>query len=68
MFNTKQKNFGVVKLDGRTVKVYETQTQYANINTDKQVSDARWGGDAVIVYLTDGSVRRYVSQSQYYNV
>lgn len=68
MFNSSQKSFGVVKIDKTNVKVYESQTRYSTISVCKEVTDARWVGDSVVVYLKDGGVRRYTSQSQYINV
>jgi hypothetical protein len=67
MFNSKQKDYGVIKIEGNTVKVFETQSQYANINVGQEVVDARWAGSAIVVYLKDGKVRRYTTQSQYTN-
>ncbi len=67
MFNSKQKDYGVIKIEGNTVKVFETQSIYANINVGQEVLDARWAGNAIVVYLKDGKVRRYTTQSQYTN-
>lgn len=67
MFNSKQKDYGVIKIEGNTVKVFETQSQYANISVGQEVVDARWAGSAIVVYLKDGKVRRYTTQSQYTN-
>lgn len=66
MFNSKQKDYGVIKIEGNTVKVFETQSVYANINVGQEVLDARWAGNAIVVYLK-GKVRRYTTQSQYTN-
>ena len=35
----KFKNFGVIKIDGSTVKVFETQTVYSNINVGQSAID-----------------------------
>jgi hypothetical protein len=67
MFNSKQKDYGVIKIEGNTVKVFETQSQYANINVGQEVVDARWSGSAIVVYLKDGKVRRYTTLGQYTN-
>lgn len=67
MFNSKQKDYGVIKIEGNTVKVFETQSIYANINVGQEVLDARWAGNAIVVCLKDGKVRRYTTQSQYTN-
>jgi hypothetical protein len=68
MFNSKQKNFGILKVEGRIVKVYETQSVYSNLNIGHNVADARWAGDAIIVELMDGKMRRYTTLSQYVTV
>jgi len=64
----KFKNFGVIKIDGSTVKVFETQTVYSNINVGQAVIDARWAGDSIVIYLKDGKVRRYTTLISYNNV
>lgn len=59
-------DFAVVRLDGsRKVRVYKTLSQYVTINVSDDVTDARWGGDNVVVYLKKGKILRYSSQSQY---
>jgi hypothetical protein len=68
MFNSNQKNFGILKIDRNIVKVFETQSQYININVGQEVIDARWSGSSIVVYLKDNKARRYNTPSQYSNV
>ena len=60
-------NFGVLKVDGaHRVRVYHNRDNYATINTGLDtVTDARWGGDSVLVYLSNGKVRRYKDPDNY---
>ena len=64
-FSNEQRNFGVLKIDGRNVKIYSTQTSYSTINVGYDISDVRWSGDSILVTLKDGKVRRYTSQTSY---
>lgn len=68
MFNSKTKNFGVLKVLGSTVRLFESRSQYSTISVGREIEDARWVGDAVIVKLAEGGVRRYVTLSQYQNI
>lgn len=68
MLSTKQKDFGVLKVSGNTVKVYESNTQFSNLNVGRDVEDARWTGDTITVWLSNGEIRKYNSLSQYSNV
>lgn len=68
MFNTKLKDFGVLKIDGHIVKMFETQSQYSNLNVGQSIVDAKWAGDCVNVTLSTGKVRRYSTLSQYITI
>lgn len=68
MFNSNQKNFGVLKVEKNIVKVFETQSQYNNLNVGQDVVDAYWAGESIIVKLMNGKVRRYTTLSQYCTV
>jgi hypothetical protein len=57
--------YGVIKVDGPRVYLYETSIQKEIINAGNPVSDARWAGNAVIVTFTNGKIRRYTSFIQY---
>jgi hypothetical protein len=68
MFSSKLKNFGVLKIDRNIVKMFESQSQYSNLNVGQEVIDARWTGNCVVVQLKDGKSRRYSTLSQYINI
>jgi hypothetical protein len=68
MFNTSLKDYGVVKFESTSVKVFETQSKYSTINVGEPIQDARWTGSTVTVYLRNGKVRKYSSLSFYTNV
>jgi len=67
-FSKKEKDFGVLTIDKRVVRVYEAKTQYTNINAGEDVNDARWSGSSVTVYLKSGKVRQYDSITTYTNI
>lgn len=68
MFTDNQKNFRVVKPEGKSVKIFETLTQSCSIQVGYPVKDAVWSGDHVVVYLESGEVRKYRSLSMYNKV
>ena len=68
MFSPNQKDFGVIKIDKDVIKVFETQSRYSNLNVGQEIKDARWSGSGIVVYLMDGTIRRYTSLSQYINI
>ena len=61
-------NFGVLEVCKNTVKVFESNIRHATITLNREVMDARWAGENIVVYLKDGSVRKYTSLSQYQNI
>jgi len=68
-FTKEHVGYGLLKLDGpRKIRVHKTTTQYDIINLSEDATDARWGGDAVNVYMKNGKVRRYTSLSQFTTV
>jgi|APCry1669193181_1035450.scaffolds.fasta_scaffold07707_4 hypothetical protein len=58
-------NFGVVKIDGKNVKVYYDSSQYRTISVGEEVISATWAGGELNVTLKSGKVRRYHDTSQY---
>lgn len=64
-FSSAQQNFGILKVDGRNVRIYTTNSSYTLITVGKDIQDARWNGNEILVYLRDGKVRRYTSSSSY---
>jgi len=61
----KCQDYGVIKIDGKKVRLQESLSQYSAIQVGEDVADARWAGDAVVVQLSNGKMRRYTSLSQY---
>lgn len=64
-FDSKYSSFGVLKVDGRSVKVYNSNSSYSSISVGYDINDARWAGSDVLVQLADVKVRRYSSFSSY---
>ena len=63
-------SFGVIKISGggKRVDLYYSRDNYNSIYLNDEVKDARWAGDAVVVYLINGKIRRYTSFLNYLNI
>jgi hypothetical protein len=61
----KEIKYGVIKIEGKVVKLYTCQTSYSCINIGKDVKDARWIGSELLIFLSDGKIRKYKTQSSY---
>lgn len=64
----KAQNFGVIKINGKDVKLYYSNSSYSTIHVGYEVDDARWAGNHLVVNLRNGKARRYSSLSSYTNV
>lgn len=62
------KDFGVIKCDGKRVHLYNSRDNYNTIVLNDNICDARWAGEAVVVTLSNGNVRRYTSIDNYTTV
>lgn len=67
-WDSKYVNFGVTKIDGKSVKVYKDQSSYVNVNVGQPVQNVVWSGGELNITLSDGKVRRYRDQSSYITV
>ncbi len=69
-------SYGVIKLSGtyyKWVDVYKSQNDYRSLqgfsgSRGMSAVDARWSGDAILVTMDDGSVRRYSDFGNYTRV
>jgi hypothetical protein len=65
-FDKKYQSYGVIKIENGTVRLYESQQNFLTLNTSGGTPvSAHWSGDAVIVNMADGKVRRYTLQQTY---
>lgn len=64
----KAMNFGVVKIEGNKVKLYESTINYDIIRVNEKIKDARWVNNAIVLSLEGGKVRRYTSFDRYITV
>jgi hypothetical protein len=65
-FDKKYQNFGVVKVENNTVRLYESQQNYLTLNTSGGTPvSANWSGENVNVTMADGKVRKYSLQQTY---
>jgi hypothetical protein len=58
-------NFGVVKIDGKNVKVHSDSSSYRTISVGEEVVNANWAGGELNITLKSGKVRRYSDGSSY---
>ena len=68
MWDQNYVNFGVLKVDGTNVKVYQTTSSYKTIYAGQPVINASWAGGELNVSLANGQVRRYRNQSSYQTI
>lgn len=61
----KERTFGVISIENSRVKLYTSRSSYSCINIGKPIKDARWVGCELAVYLIDGKIRLYKTQSTY---
>ena len=64
-WDSKYPAFGVIKIQGDKVCLYNSRDNYASISTGKPVTSAVWAGNFLNVTLADGKVRRYSSRDSY---
>ena len=66
-FDKKYQNYGVIKIENGTVRLYESQQNFLTLNTSGGTPvSAHWAGENVIVNMSDGKVRRYSLQQTYH--
>lgn len=65
-FDRKYQNYGVIKIEGGTVRLYESQQNFLTLNTSGGTPvSAFWAGDCVVVGMADGKARRYSMQQTF---
>jgi hypothetical protein len=64
-WDLKYSNFGIVKIDGKNVKVFSGPDSYFTIGLDEQVTNALWTGIELNITLKSGKVRRYIDRNHY---
>jgi len=65
-FDRKYQNYGVIKIEGGTVRLYESQQNFLTLNTSGGTPvSAFWAGDCVVVSMADGKARRYSMQQTF---
>ena len=64
-WDSKYSNFGVVKIEGTSLKVFYTQWDYVTVSVNESISNADWRGNCVVVTLINGQSRRYRNQWDY---
>ena len=57
--------FGVLKIEGKNIKVYSSRDNYTILTFTVAVNNAVWAGNFLNVTLADGKVRRYSSRDNY---
>jgi hypothetical protein len=67
-WETKYSNFGVVKIEGKNVKVYCDRNSYVTISSGEDVTNAQWAGGELNVSMKNGKVRRYKDRNNYVTI
>lgn len=68
-FDKKYQNYGVVKIENGTVRLYESPQNYLTLNTSGGTPvSANWAGENVVVTMSDGKVRKYSLQQTYITI
>jgi len=58
-------NYGVLKVDGTNVKLYKNVSNYESVYVGQPIDRAVWAGTTLVVYLQNGTTRRYKDRSNY---
>jgi hypothetical protein len=61
----KERAFGIIKIEGKIIKLYTTNINCSSIHIGSEIRDARWTGLELVFYLTNGKIRRYKSFTSY---
>lgn len=66
-WDTKYSNFGVVKIySSNRLQIFKDSNNYEFLTVGNEtITDARWTGDILTVYLKTGKVRRYRDSNNY---
>jgi hypothetical protein len=66
-FDKKYQNYGVIKVENGTVKLYESSQNYLTLNTSGGTPiAAKWSGENVLVTMADGKIRNYFLQQSFH--
>ena len=61
----RERNYGIIKIEKSVIKLYTSQTSYSSISIGHEIKDVRWVGTQLVVYLLNGKIRTYKTQSSY---
>jgi len=64
-WDIKYSTFGVIKIEGKMIKLYSSKDNYTSLTFAMPVKNALWAGNFLNVTLADGKVRRYSSRDSY---
>lgn len=64
-WSKKEIEYGIIKIEGKSIKVYTSQTSNYTVYIGEDIRDVRWNGDVILVTLESGRVRRYTSQTSF---
>lgn len=61
----KYPNFGVLKIEGKNVRVYSDRNDYITIGLGDEIANAVWVEGELNITLKNGEVRRYKDRNYY---
>lgn len=67
-FDKRYVDSGILKIDGKKIKVYSTGGTHITIDAGSDVRSANWSGNELIVHLDNGKTRRYSYEGSYITV
>lgn len=67
-FNPLFEHYGVIRIEGPTIKIYKDVYVHQVINVGRPISHALWNSGTLTVYLSNGEIRRYRDHYSYETV
>jgi len=67
-WDSKYSDYGILKIEGKNVKVYSDQSDYITIGLVDEVADAIWVDGELNITLKNGKVRRYSDRNYYITI
>lgn len=61
----KERAFGIIKIESKSVKLFTSNTSYNSISVGVNIKEARWIGTELGVFLENGKIRKYKTISSY---
>ena len=67
-WDSKYSDYGIVKIDGKNVKVFSDPNDYITIGLGEEVAHVFWAGSELNITLKNGKLRRYSDRNYYITI